>query len=484
MAPYTTHVPPPWDANHHKSWSMADSTSNNTDDENLPWSKKIVLSLGGSELEGLAMLLLLQKLMDHIEKIELRTDPNSTSSTDSPWTTSKSNRLDRRYLPCHYFDYIGGSSTCGLIAILLGRLRLPIKDALVFYLRLFKDVFCAPPGLFKRLLVPQSRKAKRRAVLHRILNEELLAPCHPSLSEDPNIFNSDPRRCRTIVCVLHSTEHKNVAQTPFLLRSYGKKSTKPSSQPSPQLQSADTPRTMQIEQVSQAACAASLHPSPIRFAGSQFYDASLVSRNPAEQILREVDRAHDRNRGSVDVLVSFGWEDVERKHERFSKRRRAASKSCPQASSSSHVLSGIEADDMPKDSDTTDSSFRLKRDPRNSSMLREWTSSTPQKLQRFVDEYIANDIAKEQLTRCAEMLVARRRDRAQTERWERFASGTRFYCFEPECSRARRRGVKPFLCQNAILDHLRLEHGHRPPNSRPFDELQAWLDRGRTSVAR
>ncbi|KAJ7357943.1 hypothetical protein DFH08DRAFT_801816 [Mycena albidolilacea] len=43
--------------------------------------------------------------------------------------------------PCNYFDLIGGTSTGGLIALMLGRLRMSVKDSMEAYGQLVKEVF-------------------------------------------------------------------------------------------------------------------------------------------------------------------------------------------------------------------------------------------------------------------------------------------------------------------------------------------------------
>jgi patatin-like phospholipase/acyl hydrolase len=43
--------------------------------------------------------------------------------------------------PCEYFDMIGGTSTGGLIAIMLGRLRMTIDDCIDAYTSLLDKVF-------------------------------------------------------------------------------------------------------------------------------------------------------------------------------------------------------------------------------------------------------------------------------------------------------------------------------------------------------
>ena len=44
-------------------------------------------------------------------------------------------------LPCHYFDYIWGTSTGGLIAIMLGRLRMSVSQALAVYRDVGNSIF-------------------------------------------------------------------------------------------------------------------------------------------------------------------------------------------------------------------------------------------------------------------------------------------------------------------------------------------------------
>ena len=61
-----------------------------------------ILALDGGGVRGLSSLLILQKLMDEIA------DKND----------------GKPVLPCEYFDLICGTSTGGLIALMLGRLRM------------------------------------------------------------------------------------------------------------------------------------------------------------------------------------------------------------------------------------------------------------------------------------------------------------------------------------------------------------------------
>jgi patatin-like phospholipase/acyl hydrolase len=62
-----------------------------------------ILALDGGGVRGLSSLLILEKLMREIKRLNGDSQP---------------------LLPCQYFDLICGTSTGGLIAIMLGRLRM------------------------------------------------------------------------------------------------------------------------------------------------------------------------------------------------------------------------------------------------------------------------------------------------------------------------------------------------------------------------
>ena len=62
-----------------------------------------VLSLDGGGVRGLSSLVILREIMEEIQR--------KSAVQDTP-------------LPCQFFDLIGGTSTGGLIAIMLGRLRM------------------------------------------------------------------------------------------------------------------------------------------------------------------------------------------------------------------------------------------------------------------------------------------------------------------------------------------------------------------------
>lgn len=75
-----------------------------------------LLSLDGGGVRGLSSLLILKKLMEAL------------SPDDPP-------------KPCEYFDMICGTSTGGLIALMLGRLRMSVDECIAEYKKLSPQIF-------------------------------------------------------------------------------------------------------------------------------------------------------------------------------------------------------------------------------------------------------------------------------------------------------------------------------------------------------
>lgn len=77
-----------------------------------------ILSLDGGGVRGISSLLLLQKIMNKVrEERDLQGQVKTGSFSKGPKNSKQPIR------PCQYFDLICGTSTGGLIAILLGRLQ-------------------------------------------------------------------------------------------------------------------------------------------------------------------------------------------------------------------------------------------------------------------------------------------------------------------------------------------------------------------------
>ncbi|KEQ90170.1 hypothetical protein AUEXF2481DRAFT_71863 [Aureobasidium subglaciale EXF-2481] len=82
----------------------------------MPGQSLNLLSLDGGGVRGLSTLYILKRIM---AAIDLHNPPK----------------------PCDYFDMIGGTSTGGLIAIMLGRLSMSVDECIRAYMELSKEVF-------------------------------------------------------------------------------------------------------------------------------------------------------------------------------------------------------------------------------------------------------------------------------------------------------------------------------------------------------
>jgi patatin-like phospholipase/acyl hydrolase len=82
----------------------------------MPGNGLRLLALDGGGVRGLSSLMILRQLM-------------ATVDPDAPPK------------PCDYFDLIGGTSTGGLIAIMLGRLRMTVDECIDAYTALSDRVF-------------------------------------------------------------------------------------------------------------------------------------------------------------------------------------------------------------------------------------------------------------------------------------------------------------------------------------------------------
>ncbi|KAF2711519.1 FabD/lysophospholipase-like protein [Pleomassaria siparia CBS 279.74] len=96
--------------------------------ESNPYAPLRLLSLDGGGVRGLSSLMVLDDLMENIALEEKRLGRRAKNDL-SPLK------------PCDYFDLIGGTSTGGIIAILLSRLRLDCKKCISIYSKLAEQIF-------------------------------------------------------------------------------------------------------------------------------------------------------------------------------------------------------------------------------------------------------------------------------------------------------------------------------------------------------
>ncbi|KAJ7848220.1 acyl transferase/acyl hydrolase/lysophospholipase [Mycena leptocephala] len=146
-----------------------------------------ILSFDGGGIRGLSSLLILERILYRIQAEE---------------------GLTQLPLPCEYFDLIGGTSTGGLIAIMLGRLRMPVGDAIGAYDELAQNVFSETKFFFQD---GKFKASRLEAAIKKIVGEK---------SKDANepMMDSLVTACRTFVCA--QSVHTRGANIPVMFRTY------------------------------------------------------------------------------------------------------------------------------------------------------------------------------------------------------------------------------------------------------------------------
>ncbi len=448
-----------------------------------PWARKTILTLDGGGVRGYSSLLILRQLMEIVAKLEQSADPKATSSAYSPLVDCLQNQSlplsndtnsTSFYLPCHYFDYISGTSTGGLIAIMLGRLRMNVDDCIEEYERLSARVFQKPSSRLKRSLTNYNKEAKWRVMKDQF---DMLRPMWPSPSEgsqQPVLFKSDPYRCRTIVCSIKSTQN-NDFQTPFLFRSYDQlRPLNPSIEGLERSPSRSD--TFAIWQVARATSAAPSYFKPVRLNNNQYYDAAVDLNNPSWEVVKEVSLLTGGSFDAIDVLLSVGGGNarVDKPKSKFGGG--SLEKDLADISDVVHNKVRSESENLFK-------YYRLDvEDGLQDVRLNEWKpkssgKTTLQRIREATARYLQKKEVNSQCQECAWDLVRRRTQRARTMRWECFATGTRYKCPKDDCPYPALRFPK----RNDLMDHLRMQHNYPPPDAAHYQEIETLLDKGRTN---
>ncbi|KAL8799034.1 MAG: hypothetical protein Q9182_006187 [Xanthomendoza sp. 2 TL-2023] len=447
-----------------------------TVDEDSPWAKKYILSLDGGGVRGYSSLLILKSLMDVIANLEKQDNPSAGTSAFSPlidltslYADPMMKGLQDTYRPCHYFDYIAGSSSGGLIAIMLGRLRMTVDQCLVTYERLSAKVFEKPSSRLKRSLHKYNTSTRRDMLTELFLT---LRPAQPSPNEQSRKFKSDAIRCRTIVCSNRS-DLKEKVTAPYIFRSYAYP-THHTLRPSLYPRNPDDSSEFDITQVARATSAAPSYFKSTEIHEHRYYDAAMNINNPSLEVYQEVsvlNKAHE----SVALLLSLGTGNAKGS---TIKAKRALQR---ELNDISDIVHGRIIDASRGRLDF--SYYRLDvQDGLQDVRVDEWKpiasgATTRARIELATTRYLqATDICEE-IRACAVTLVHARSLRAQTMRWECYATGTRYRCPMPECQDRPRR----FQNRTELMDHLQMEHGKPPPDAENFQEIQTLLDQGRTN---
>ncbi|THX07705.1 FabD/lysophospholipase-like protein [Aureobasidium pullulans] len=164
--------------------------------------------------------------------------------------------------PCDVFDLIGGTSTGGLIAIMLGRLEMSVDECIKAYSGLIATVFGVQlskiPMNWKGKVKPRFDSAKLEVAIKQVISQS-------GLPEDTMFDDGIERGCKTFVCSIDRHTKAMVR-----LRSY--------SLPDEQ----NVPAT--ICQAALATSAATTFFAPVNIGKRSFADGAFGANNPVDEV--------------------------------------------------------------------------------------------------------------------------------------------------------------------------------------------------------
>ncbi|KAI9150411.1 patatin-like phospholipase [Paramyrothecium foliicola] len=280
-----------------------------------------ILSLDGGGVRGYSMLIIIQELM-HRTFVELE---------------GRAPRRQEIPKPCDHFDLIVGTGTGGLIALMLGRLRLDVETCKELYVRLTRMVFETDKTIagipYRSTLFKASKleEAIRQAVREHTVTEtegkdgsdsRLVNPLslHPSRhtsnastvsfsarspsaqmarpafsgrggNPDARLYDARENRTKTAVTAVFQGSPRGCP--PVILRSYDSRR-----EPSPEFD-------CKIWQAGRATCSIGLAFKPIQIGQSIFHDDGVGTFNPAPEALDEA-VVNEWPGREVGVFVSVG----------------------------------------------------------------------------------------------------------------------------------------------------------------------------------
>lgn len=194
--------------------------------------------------------------------------------------------------PCQYFDMIGGTSTGGLIAIMLGRLGMTVDECIAVYRDLSSKVFTK---VHHRLNI--------RGQVQGRFNHHAIEQCvkdllrQKGLSEDTLLYDGDIYTCKTFVCATSKQTSNTVILSSYLNPRRGR----------------DLADIATIWQAARATSAATSFFDDIEIGDEEFVDGATPANNPIMELWSEASdmflNKRDGGRtleGDLSCLVSVG----------------------------------------------------------------------------------------------------------------------------------------------------------------------------------
>ncbi|KAI9698251.1 MAG: hypothetical protein M1820_007521 [Bogoriella megaspora] len=447
------------------------------------------------------------------------------------------------YKPHHYFDYMAGTSTGGLSAIMLGRMQMNIEQALEQYDTVGNNVFGKPRALHvylkvADLLAPKYGPKQMETALQKVIQSGLAEEMKQHRDEDPYTpdkipFESNPKKCRTMV-VAHGPGRNKAYESSYIFRTYDHPYPSPLSERD-DIKGHKNPgpaHTFAMWKVARATSAAPKYFSNIDIGDRTFRDGGMGANNPSSLALKEVRQMHSQ---TPALLLSVGTgrppEEGGRTPNPGYIRDWGNVMGILQKLATQSEQTHLDVRD-----DCNNLSIVYYRQNVGPALkeikLDEWKpsvggSKTKERMLSLTKRHLIRPSEHVALVRCAEHLVRIRRERARGDRWESFAHDYVYVCPEPSCNgqnshpffarddlrrhaidqhefvplipirNGNRRyqyacvydtcsqyGIHIFKDEEALKGHLKAIHKFREVRLRKPDEVERWLDDARMTQAK
>ncbi|KAI1176857.1 acyl transferase/acyl hydrolase/lysophospholipase [Nemania sp. FL0916] len=204
-----------------------------------------VLSLDGGGVRGLASLHLLKAVLKAVK--------------DKQGSEKK---------PCDVFDMIGGTSTGGLIAIMLGRLKMSVQECIETYEKLMDEVFTGRKWWRYLWSGKFYDEKKLERLIKNVIKDKLSEE-----GEDALLYHPD-HKCKVFVTAVLTRAINN--RPPTILRSYVNEAE------------AEAHPKIKIWEAARATSAAPGFFKPITIGNDEFADGGLGANNPIGSLWTEM----------------------------------------------------------------------------------------------------------------------------------------------------------------------------------------------------
>ena len=258
----------------------------------------------GGGVRVYSSLLILKEVMETIIRLE-KSYPNGLNEIRGPAESSyhplRPSKADA-WLPCHYFDYIGGTGSGGLTAIMLGRLRMNIRDSILAFEGVLKAVFYHKRWFHYRSLLFWPRAKFDHQMLEKVIQNLVYHhdPGVPGFLRNSN-FAFNENQCRTIVLAFRRQEiFRKRVEIPYLFRTY---ENSHSSGQAPN-RSLGLAHRIPVWQVARATTASPAFFRPVIIDDHEYISGNFGINNPCAEICNEVQNVNGI--GNVDIILSIG----------------------------------------------------------------------------------------------------------------------------------------------------------------------------------